>query len=78
MTTYLSSYKPSDSALYPGVNDIGSIKYSVREIEKEREFEKKKALIVQQFRKIDRNSDEHLTLEEWIHFLQNQVLICHD
>ena len=73
MVSYLSSYKPSESIVNPGVDDTGGIKYSVKDIEKEREFEKKKELMMQEFRKIDRDSSDAITLNEWLAFLEKQV-----
>ncbi len=73
MTSYLGTYKPSESIINPGVDDTGGIKYTVKDIEKEREFERKKEKMIQEFRKIDRNSDQYLTLDEWLAFLRRQV-----
>jgi len=74
MASYPSTYKPSDSVLYPGADDMGGAKLTVKDIEKQREFEKKKELMTQEFRKVDRNSDAHITLDEWLTFLQTQVI----
>lgn len=57
-----------------GIDDIGGVKYSVKDIEKEREFEKKKQKMIEEFKVIDRDSDEHITLDEWLEFLRKNVL----
>ncbi len=73
MTTNQPSYKPSDTSIYRAPNEFGSVSYSVKDIEKEREFLAKKKMIIEQFKAIDRNSDLHITLDEWLAFLRRQV-----
>ena len=55
------------------VDDFGGIKYSVRDIEHEREIARKKEKMLQLFRKMDRNQDSYITMNEWIGFLTKRV-----
>jgi Ca2+-binding EF-hand superfamily protein len=67
--------RPSAMMNASGLDDIGGVKYSVKDIEKEREFEKKKQKMIEEFKVIDRNSDENITLDEWLEFLKTKVLV---
>ena len=58
----------------PGLDNIGGVKYSKKDIEKERELEKKKQKMMEEFKVIDRNSDDEITLYEWLEFLKKKVL----
>ena len=75
MSKYSPNPKTFQSIVLPGrdVNIGGELKFTKDDIEKEREFTRKKDKIIQEFKKVDRNSDEHITMDEWLAFMQLQV-----
>ena len=56
-------------------NELGGVKYSIREIEMEREFERRKQIIINEFNKIDKDSNSYITIDEWLDFLRKKVWI---
>lgn len=72
MSNYANKGQPAQSVLLP-VGPAGVINLTDEEINKEREFAFKKDKLWQEFRKVDKNSDAHISLEEWLDFAQKQV-----
>lgn len=66
-------YKSSESIESPRREDTGGFKYSVKDIEREREIEKKREKMIDEFKAFDRDSDENITLDEWLSFVQQKV-----
>lgn len=60
-----------------GRNDgsIGELVYTKEDIEKEREYTRKKEKIMMEFKKMDRNADSFISMDEWLRFMQIQVFL---
>jgi len=66
--------RPSAIIGASALDDFGGVKYSVRGIERERELEKKKEKMIEELKVIERNSNDEITLDEWLEFLKKKVL----
>ena len=75
MSVQPGTYNPMASVMLATRGQTSAIEgtYTVQDIERERDFARKKERIIEEFRKIDRNSDQHITLDEWMLFIQQQV-----
>jgi hypothetical protein len=75
MFKYQSPMKVSDPVLFQQrmMAEGAESRVTVEDIEKEREFLRNKERIIEEFQKIDRNSNQHISLAEWLYFVEVQV-----